>query len=141
MELFAAVQFACDRTDELPSQIRQLAQKMQGQDSLLVVKGLERQLKEAIAKSPRSTGVAKEQLDKLIESLERNLELAQQGQDARQAQVVSLSRLISDQAGILLQLQNKLRTSNLHDNQQILELQSLSEDIKNIYANVNLLTT
>ena len=139
LELLTAVEYACDRTQELPGKVNQLAQKLQGSDSLLSPAELAQQLAEVKAKQRNSSGVAKEQLKQLITSLENNLRLAQQGQDARQAQVVSLNTLVIESAGILQQLQNRLRTSNLNNSEDINELKNLSEELQNMQENVDLL--
>ena len=139
LELLTAVEYACDRTQQLPEKINQLAQKIQGSDSLLSPGELAKQLAEAKAKQRNSSGVAKEQLKQLIISLENNLRLAQQGQDARQAQVVSLNTLVIESAGILQQLQNRLRTSNLNNSEDLNELKGLSKELQNMQENVDLL--
>ena len=139
LELLTAVEYACDRTQELPDKVAQLVQKLQGADSLLSPRELSQQLTEVKAKYNNSSGVAKQQLQQLATSLENNLRLAQQGQDARQAQVVSLNTLVIESAGILQQLQNRLRTSNLNDSEAINELQELSEELKSMQESVDLL--
>ncbi len=137
LELLAMVQYACDRTQELPEKITQLAQRFQGGDSLLAVHDLQQQIKEIDRKINSSTGVNREQLQQLKTSLLRNLDLAKQGQDTRYAQVVNLKRLIADSAGVLQELQNKLRTTNLKDTTQTHEIESLSQDLKNFSENVD----
>ena len=141
MDLLAAVQYACDRATELPGKIEQLIRRMQGADSLLVVRDLQAQLREVETRSQTSSGVAREQLSRLADSLRRNIQLAQQGQDARQAQVVSLSTLIFDSAGVLQAMQNQLRTANLADGAQTQELRSLSEELRQFQETVDLLVT
>ena len=139
LELLTAVEYACDRTQELPDKINNLAQKLQGSDSLLSPLQLERQLAEVQARQRNSYGLAKEKLQQLATSLENNLRLAQQGQDARQAQVVSLTTLVIESAGVLQQLQNRLRTSNLNNSAEINELKELSEELKSMQESVDLL--
>jgi hypothetical protein len=139
VELLGTVQYACDRTRELPSKIERLAQRLQGEDSLLSVTELQRQLQEVEGKLKTSTGVAQTQLQKLAESLRRNIQLAQQGQDARQAQVLSLSTLILDSAGVLQTMQNQLRTVDLEDANQTAELQTLSNELRDFQENLDLL--
>ncbi len=139
LELLSTVEYACTRTQELPGKIIQLAQKLQGSDSLLSPAELTKQLAEVKAKQKDSSGVANKQLKQLITSLENNLRLAQQGQDARQAQVVSLNTLVIESAGILQQLQNRLRTSNLNNFEEINELTGLSEELKRMQETVDFL--
>jgi chromosome segregation ATPase len=141
LELLSTVQFACDRATELPSKIDQLARRMQGADSLLEVDELQAQLREVKARQRSSSGVARDQLDRLAETLQRNIQLAQQGQDARQAQVVSLSTLLQDSAGVLQSMQNQLRTANLNDAGDVEELRSLSDELRQFQENVDLLVS
>ena len=139
LELLTAVEYACDRAKELPDKINHLSRRLQGSDSLLSTTELERQLREVQIKKHNSSGMAKEHLGQLVTSLENNLRLAQQGQDARQAQVISLNTLVIESAGILQQLQNRLRTSDLNSSQEINQLKELSEELKNMQENVDLL--
>lgn len=139
LELLGNVQYACDRAKELPTKIDQLIQRIQGADSLLSVTDLQQQLNEVEAKLQKSSGAAQVQLSKLADTLRRNIQLARQGQDSRQAQVTSLSTLIQDAAGVLQELQNKLRTADLTNASETMELRSLSEELKFAQENVDLL--
>lgn len=141
MDLLSTVQYACDRAEELPNSIAHLAKRMKGNDSLLSTPELRRQLKDARAQSEASTGVAKEQWDKLASTLEWNINLSQEGKDARQAQVVSLSTLIVQSAGVLQQLQNRLRTADLSDRAQTDEVRSLSNTFNSVQENLSFLMT
>jgi len=141
LELLGVVQYACDRTQELPDQITQLAKRLQGADSLLSVEELQHQLQTVESRISSSSGIARQSQEQLAASLRRNITLAQQGQDARQAQVVSLSTQILDAAGVLQSLQNKLRTADLTSAQDTGELRSLSEDLKQLQANVEVLVS
>jgi hypothetical protein len=141
MELLVAVQYACDRASELPAKVTHLAKRLQGGDSLLSVQELQQQLAAATTRRNTSQGIARDQLTQLINSLQQNVKLAKQGQDARQAQVISLSTLISDSAGVLQQMQNQLRSADLQDAQQSSELRSLSDDLKLFQENVDLLVS
>lgn len=139
VDLFGTVQYACERTSELPAKIDRLAQRLQGDDSILSVTELQKQLQEVQSKLSASTGVAQVQLLRLTESLQANIQLAQQGQDARQAQVASLSTLILDSARVLQTLQNQLRTLDLTDAAQTADLQSLGNELKAFQENLDLL--
>ena len=141
LSLLAGIQYACDRAGELPAKIDELARRMQGVDSLLTVSDLQQQLREVENKLQVSSGAAQEQFNKLAASLRRNIQLAQQGQDARQAQVASLSTLILDSAGVLQAMQNQLRTTNLADSSQTVELQTLSDELRLFQENVDLLVS
>ncbi len=140
MELLGTVQYACERTCELPTKIDELAQRLQGEDSILSVGELQHQLREVESKLQTSSGeAAQAQLHKLAESLRRNIQLVQQGQDARQAQVLSLSTLILESAGVLQTMQNQLRSLDLEDSTQTAQLQSLSNELRDFQENLDLL--
>jgi uncharacterized membrane protein len=139
VDLLGTVQYACDRTRELPTKIDRLAQRLQGEDSILSVTELQRQLQDVHKKLSSSSGVAQTQLSKLAESLQKNIQLAQQGQDARQAQVASLSTLIFDSVGVLQTMQNQLRTIDLGDTAQTAELQNLGHELREFQENLDLL--
>ena len=139
LELFIAVEYACNRTQELPDKINQLSRQLQGPDSLLSPTELEKKLAEIRAKQENSSGITKKQLKQLAGTLERNLTLAQQGKDARETQVFSLHTLVFEWAGVLQDLQNRLRTSNLNNSEEINELKELSEELKSIQESVDLL--
>lgn len=141
IEVLAGVQYACDRASELPAKIDELASRMQGVDSMLAVSDLQQQLQEVEEKLKVSSDTVHDQLNKLADSLRRNIQLAQQGQDARQAQVVSLSTLILDSAGVLQAMQNQLRTTDLADSSQTVELQTLSDELRLFQENVDLLVS
>ncbi|MGK7913637.1 MAG: hypothetical protein AB4050_19455 [Synechococcus sp.] len=139
VELLAAVELVCVRVAELPAKVDRLGQRFKGKDSLLSVDELQAQLHEVERRKSRSSGVAREQLDRLATTLDNNIQLARQGSDARQAQAIALSTMIHESAGMLQQLQNRLRTANLNDTSQVNELRSLSRDLEGVQENVDLL--
>jgi hypothetical protein len=141
LELLTAVQYACDRAIDLPAKINQFAGQLQSPNSLLSISELQQQLLEVQTKQRSSSGVARQHLDQLAESLKRNIQLAQQGQDTRTAQITSLYTLIQDAAGVLQQLQNKLRTSDLTNSEQVNELQTLSAELNSFQENVDILVS
>lgn len=139
MDLLVSVQYACDRACELPAKIDTLAQRLKGTDSLMEVDALRQQLTAVEYKLRTSSGMVQAQLTRLAESLRRNIELAQQGHDARQAQVASLSTLILDSASVLQAMQNQIRTIDLTDTTQTAELRTLSDELNRFQENVDLL--
>lgn len=139
IDLLVAVQRACERIQQLPEQVDRMARSLHGTDSLLSVVDLQAQLAQSQARLRESSGVTQQQLLRMTESLERNIQLAQQGEDARRAQVASLSTQILDAAGLLQELQNKLRTSKLTEVNDLQEMQQLSEELQAFQANVDLL--
>lgn len=139
LDLLTTVQYMCDRTLELPDKIEKLSRRLHGGDSLLSIDDLNKQLTEVQTKQKYSGGMALRQLKQIENTLQNNIELALEGQDAREAQVFSLVNIIIELGGILQNLQNKLRTSDLSNSEQIQELKSLSEELKNFQDNVDLL--
>ncbi|KYC35245.1 hypothetical protein WA1_08795 [Scytonema hofmannii PCC 7110] len=139
MELLVIVEEACDRATELPTKIDQLSRRVQGHNSLLSPTELQQQLLEVQNKLGASSGSAREHLEKLADSLKRNIQLAKAGEDTRQAQIVNLYTLIQETAGILQHLQNKLRTSDLSKFEEVNELRSLSAELNSYQENVEIL--
>jgi hypothetical protein len=129
IELLAAVQINCDRTLELPSKIDNLAKRFKGDDSILSVRELQWQLAEVRQKLRSSSGIASQHLNQLETSLQRNIDLAQEGQDTRLAQILNLSTIVQNSAGVLQRLQNQLRQASLSDSEQIEELRLLSDEL------------
>lgn len=139
LDHLVAIQLACDRIQELPSHLAQMAQRLQGKEALLSTQDLQRQLQTVEQRLKTSDPVARQQLNRLAESLRRNIALAAEGADTRQAQLISLSTLIQDAAGNLQLLQNKLRTANLSEIQQDPELKLLSDQLNEFQQSVDLL--
>ena len=139
LDLLVAVQSVCDRLSSLPSKIQQLTQKVSDREALLSEEELNAQLLESRQKLAKSSGIAKERLQELINSLEKNIQLAKTGQDARQAQIINLHTLIQNSAGILQEFQNKLRTSNLDQSQNLQDLQELNDELNQYQENVDIL--
>jgi len=141
MQLLIAVQYACDSATELPGKIDHLIRRFQGADSLLSVSDLLVQLGDVQKRLNSSSGIAKEHLQQLAQSLERNIQLAKQGQDVRQAQLISLSLLVQDSAGVLQELQNKLRHADLTDTTQTMELQQFCDELSSFQQNIDFLVS
>ena len=139
MELLVTVQYGCDRVTELPQKINDLARRLQGKDSLLSAKDLQQQLREVENKIKSSSGIAKKNLNQLAKSLERNIDLARQGEDVRQAQVINLSQLVQDSAGVLQQLQNQIRTVDLSNLEQLHRLEDVSKELSSLQENAQIL--
>lgn len=139
MELLGTLQYACDRTTELPQKIEAMADRLHGDDSILSVQELQQQRVTVQKKLAQSTGATQQQLQQLDQSLQRNISLAQQGQDARQAQLLSLSQLIAESAGVLQAMQNQLRSANLAEASQSAELKSLSDELRDFQENLDVL--
>lgn len=134
-DLLVAVQEACQRAIELPIKIDELGRRIHGANSLLSINDLQQQLQEVENKRSSSSGIARQHLEQLINSLQRNIVLATEGENARAAQITSLYTLIQDSAGVLQQIQNQLRTADLTDSQQIMELQASTDELTSLQDN------
>ncbi|ERN42034.1 hypothetical protein KR51_00013690 [Rubidibacter lacunae KORDI 51-2] len=139
LELLSVVQYACDRASELPERVDAFTRRLHGSDSLLSIRDLEAQLQAVWSQQPPGSDAALTQRDRLIASLERNLALAREGQDARQAQVIALSTAIADAVGTMQELQNQLRVADLTDADRIRALRSLGDDLQGLEANLGVL--
>lgn len=139
LELLATVQYTCDRAIELPAKIDQLTKRIQNNESLLSVNELEAQLQEIQAKKKSSSGIALQHLTELAKSLKQNIELAKEGQNTSTAQLANLQTLIQNSAGVLQKLQNKLRTADLTNSQEVKELKLLSAELNSFQENVDIL--
>ena len=100
---------------------------------------MQKQLQQVQQRVATSTGHAQRQLQDLAHRLERNIELARQGEDARQSQIIALSGLVIDAGGVLQQLQTRLRTADLSSSQAAAELKELSDEFTQYQDNVDLL--
>ena len=67
--------------------------------------------------------------------MQRNIQLAEEGKNARTAQITSLYTLIQDSAGVLQKIQNKLRTADLTDAQQVMQLQASTDELTSLQDN------
>ena len=139
LSLLTTIEYACDRAQELPSRIQTLSQKLSRTDSVLSIEQLEGQLQEVRGRLAASSGISKQHLEKLKQSLARNLELAKQGENSQQAQIISLSTWIMDSAGVLQHLQNNIRNANLDDLDQVHQIENLSQELEDIQKNMDLM--
>ncbi|MEB3279993.1 MAG: hypothetical protein VKK42_13850 [Lyngbya sp.] len=139
LDVLVAVQEICDRTIELPQKIEKIAERLPEQESLLSVNELEKQLLDVKSKIRSSSGITRQNWEQLAASLERNMALAQAGQDTRQAKIISLSTSIQNSAGVLQKLQNKLITADLSNSKERQELRSLSNELNDYQANLDIL--
>ncbi|GGA26358.1 hypothetical protein [Okeania sp. KiyG1] len=138
MELLVTVQSVCDRAIELPHKITQMSQNLPKNEALLSVEDLERQLLEVKSKQRSNSDITQQHLKQLAASLERNIQLAKAGKDTRQAKIVSLHTMVQDSAGLLQELENKLRNANLNDLAEIQELRSLSDELNSYQNNMKI---
>jgi hypothetical protein len=135
------VQGLCDRAQELPQRIAVLSNQVQDDRALLDRASLQQQLQEANGRMQASSGAAREQWQKLSQGLSRNLELARQGQDARQAQVLNLTNLVVDAGGVLQRVQNQLRSADFKGDSELENLRSLGDQFVAIHDTLDLLAS
>jgi chromosome segregation ATPase len=138
-DVLVTIQRTCDRAMELPAKIDQLAQRMQGNTAPLSIAEIQAQLADVETRRQSAEG-EQTQLEKIADNLQRALQLAQEGQDARQVQVASLSALILEFLGVLQETQAKLRSSKpstVSEELQASELRSLSEELGVFQENVD----
>lgn len=138
MDLLVTVQSVCNSAIELPQKIAEVSRKLPNNEVLLSVEDLQKQLFEVRNKQKSSSGVSKQYLQQLATSLQRNIELAKAGKDTRQAKNFSLHQMVQDSAGLLQQLENKLRTVNLNNSEEIQELRNLSDELNSYQDNIKM---
>lgn len=138
VELLTTVLISCDRAAELPGKIDALVFNLHHTNSLLSIEALQQQLTEVQKKLPSSSGVAQRHLNQLAESLKRNIQLAQEGEDSRLARIINIATLIQDFSGVLQKLQTRLRTSDLTDSEQINGLQLIADELSSLTENLDL---
>lgn len=139
IDLLVAVQTACDQTQGLPEKVDQLARSFQTADTLLSIPILQKQLDQVQQRIDQDLGGTRDQLLRMADSLQHNIQVTQQGQDARQAQVATLITLIVDASGKMQELQNQLRISDLKDTNTTANLQHLSQTLRVLQDHVSVL--
>lgn len=142
MDLLISVQYACDRVVELPYKIDEIALRLGKNESLLSIAELEQQIQQLALKRQSVTSAAgRARLDRLLDTLRQNLELAREGQDSRQIQLASLIQMVTESGGLLQQMQNKIRTIGTNSAIAIDELQELSNQLNSYQENVTMILT
>jgi len=138
MEILAAVRYGCDLAIVLPEKVDTLALKLPQTRSLLDQTSLEQKLKTVRSEKLKASGSAFQSLQRLEESIHRNLSLMNANQDDRQSQIHTLSALIQDLAGVLQRLQNHLQIANLADTDQIDRLNELVTEMNRLQQETDL---
>lgn len=140
IELLVAIQEACDRVMELPYKIDEIARRLGRNEVMLSVAEIEAQLRQVIAKQNTVASEAgRLKLANLERTLRHNLELAREGQDSRQIQIANLMEWVTESAGLLQRMQNKIRAIGAQGRAELLELQELSEQLNSCQENVTML--
>ncbi len=132
MDLLTSVEYMCDRILELPQKIEELSSRLSGDDTLLSLENLEAKLRENRIRQRNATGVALEKLKQIEMNLLRNIQLTKQAKSAREAQVFSVTNMITEAEGILQEIQNKLRTADLQNTSTLSELQELAQQLSEL---------
>lgn len=138
MDILAAVRYGCDLAIVLPEKVDALALKLPQTRSLLDQTSLEQKLKAVRSEKIKASGSALQSLQRLEESIQRNLGLMNANQNDRQSQIHNLSALIQDLAGVLQRLQTHLQTANLADLHQIDRLQELVTEMNRLQQETDL---
>jgi len=138
IDLVVAIEQACNYAVALPNKIDQLCQSLPKTQSLLSVSKLQQELEEVNAKISSSSELNRDKLQELANSLRRNIQLVETGQDLRHAQILNLQMLLQQSAGLLQQLQNKLSNLNLNKTQELEEIRNLSDQLNTNQANLDI---
>lgn len=132
LELFGAIRVACALAQELPTHIETALLQMGDGTSLLAEEPLLAKLREVDGRIVNSSGVAREQWLRLQTRLRENLELAREGKSAQEAQTAQLTGMIVEAEGVLQSLQNRIRSANLADANESLELRNLCDELSGV---------
>lgn len=140
-DLLVTVQEVCDQVQTLPQAVEQQLQRLQQLDeAVLSVRALEQQLAQVRRQQRQASPPAAAQFEQLAATLERNIQLAQAGQDTRLAQLAALATLVQETAGVLQQLQNHLRAIDLGNQRQVAEVRTLSDTLRSLEQQMTILT-
>jgi hypothetical protein len=135
IDLLVALQLACDRVQSLPLRVDQLARRLQ-QEQLLSWDELQQQRHQAQTRAEKSSGLIREQLIRMVASLDQNIHLLEQGQDSRRAQVASFSTLLLDMAGLLQALQNQMKNIPLTV-ADLQDMQALTQELRSLQNTID----
>ncbi|MBR8832172.1 MAG: hypothetical protein Cpurp_13320 [Chlorogloea purpurea SAG 13.99] len=139
MDLLISLQEACYTISEIPPKIDELQRQLPKTNSVLSIATLEENLRSARNLLASSDRIAKEGARELVRSLERNLELAKTGSSANLAKVLNVRKMINDVAGVLQEIQNKIRYLKRGDGEQIKEIEALCDRLKSLRDNFDIL--
>ncbi len=140
IDVLVAIQSLCDQLKRIPDRVEQMAQHFQAGQEILSIDSLQTQITEVRTRAAISPALTQQQLETLAQQLERNLALAQQGQDARQAQVTQLSTRIVEAAGILQTMQTQLQSGHPNSDTTLNSLRNLSDQLSSFEAMLSVMT-
>jgi vacuolar-type H+-ATPase subunit I/STV1 len=139
LELLVRIEEVCSPIAEIPTRIEALGQRLPQNNSVLSLAELEADLHSAHALLVNATGVARQQAEELVESLEKNRELAKTGSSVNLAKLLNLRVILQNTAGILQELQNKIRLLNRPDLDRVREVEELCERLQSTGSNLDIL--
>ncbi len=140
LELLVRIEEACSSIADIPHRIEELERRLPRSEAVLSLAKLEADLDSARARLTNSTGIARQQAGELVESLERNLELVRTSGSVNLAKLLNLRVTIENTAGILQELQNKIRLSSRPNSERVREVEELCDRLRSAGSNLDILT-
>ncbi len=140
LELLVRIEEACSLIADIPHRIEELERRLPRSEAVLSLAKLEADLDSARARLTNSTGIARQQAGELVESLERNLELVRTSGSVNLAKLLNLRVTIENTAGILQELQNKIRLSSRPNSERVREVEELCDRLRSAGSNLDILT-
>lgn len=140
LELLVRIEEACSSMADIPHRLEELERRLPRSAAVLSLAKLEADLDSARARLTNSTGIARQQAGELVESLERNLELVRTSGSVNLAKLLNLRVMIENTAGILQELQNKIRLSSRPDRERVREVEELCDRLRGARSNLDILT-
>lgn len=140
LELLVRIEEACSLIADIPHRIEELERRLPRSEAVLSLAKLEADLDSARARLTNSTGIARQQAGELVESLERNLELVRTSGSVNLAKLLNLRVTIENTAGILQELQNKIRLSSRPNRERVREVEELCDRLRSAGSNLDILT-
>ncbi|TRU81664.1 MAG: hypothetical protein EWV76_20985 [Microcystis novacekii Mn_MB_F_20050700_S1] len=140
LELLVRIEEACSSSAAIPHRLEELERRLPRSEAVLSLAKLEADLDSACARLTNSTGIARQQAGELVESLERNLELVRTSGSVNLAKLLNLRVTIENTAGILQELQNKIRLSSRPNSERVREVEELCDRLRSAGSNLDILT-
>lgn len=132
LDLLGTIMYACDRAGELPDRLRPMLERLATEKTVASIPELKQKLAEAEARRGSVKGKAREELERLIATLQVNLNMVEQDLEARDAQLTGLSTAVAEATGVLLSLQTKLQRANLESADEARALKDLSDEFQGV---------
>lgn len=139
LDLLVRIEETCSPIAEIPTRIEALGERLSRNNSVLSLAELDADLRSAQELLANATGIARQQAGELVESLERNRELAGTGASVNLAKLLNLRVILQNTAGILQELQNQMRLLNRPDLDRVREVEELCERLQSAQNNLDIL--